>query len=72
MRSESEIPRLQPRGSVNIRTILVPALMHLFGRRNWWLPGWLDARLPHLSVEPADESIDPELLAQPVAGTGTA
>ena len=54
-----------------IRTILVPALMHLFGARNWWLPGWLDARLPHLSVEPAYESIDPELLAQPVAGPGT-
>ena len=29
-----------------VRTILVPALMHLFGRANWWLPGWLDRRLP--------------------------
>ena len=25
-----------------LRTVLVPALMHLFGRANWWLPGWLD------------------------------
>ena len=38
-----------------LRTVLVPALMHLFGRANWWLPGWLDRILPHLSVEPADE-----------------
>ncbi|NUP48854.1 MAG: MMPL family transporter [Catenulispora sp.] len=34
-----------------LRTVLVPALMHLFGRANWWLPGWLDRRLPHLAVE---------------------
>jgi len=36
-----------------LRTVLVPALMHLFGRANWWLPGWIDRWLPHLSVEPA-------------------
>jgi RND superfamily putative drug exporter len=35
-----------------IRTVLVPALMHLFGRANWWLPGWLDRVLPHFNVEP--------------------
>jgi putative drug exporter of the RND superfamily len=38
-----------------VRTVLVPALMHLLGSRNWWLPGWLDHRLPHLAVEPAGE-----------------
>jgi putative drug exporter of the RND superfamily len=27
--------------------------MHLSGRANWWLPGWLDRLLPHLSIEPA-------------------
>ncbi len=36
-----------------LRTLLVPALMHLSGRANWWLPGWLDRTLPHLSIEPA-------------------
>jgi RND superfamily putative drug exporter len=41
--------------AVLLRTILVPALMHLFGRANWWLPGWLDRLLPHLSIEPAGE-----------------
>jgi RND superfamily putative drug exporter len=34
-----------------IRTVVVPALMHMFGRANWWLPGWLDRILPHLNVE---------------------
>jgi RND superfamily putative drug exporter len=37
-----------------IRTVLVPAVMHMLGRANWWLPGWLDRRLPRLHVEPAE------------------
>ncbi len=36
-----------------VRTVLVPALMHLGGRANWWLPGWLDRGLPTLRVEGA-------------------
>jgi RND superfamily putative drug exporter len=36
-----------------IRTIIVPALMHLSGNANWWLPRWLDRALPHLNVEGA-------------------
>ena len=39
-----------------LRTILVPALMHLFGNANWWLPGWLDRKMPHLAVEAPDEA----------------
>jgi putative drug exporter of the RND superfamily len=38
-----------------LRTLLVPAVMHLSGRANWWLPGWLDRILPRLSIEPATE-----------------
>jgi RND superfamily putative drug exporter len=38
-----------------LRTVLVPAAMHLFGARNWWLPTWLDRRLPHVSVDSAEE-----------------
>ena len=34
-----------------VRMILVPASMQLLGDRNWWLPHWLDRRLPNLSVE---------------------
>ncbi len=39
-----------------VRTILVPAVMQLFGRANWWLPTSIDRILPHLSVEPEDTS----------------
>ncbi|GAB3654667.1 MMPL family transporter [Actinocorallia lasiicapitis] len=46
-----------------IRTILVPAMMHVFGDANWWLPSWLDKRLPHLSVEgPAEPEAERELV----------
>ncbi|WP_329141005.1 MMPL family transporter [Streptomyces sp. NBC_01476] len=41
-----------------LRTVLVPSLMHLFGAANWWLPGWLDRRLPHLAVEAAEPEED--------------
>src|SRR5262245_4418868 len=34
-----------------IRMLLVPAVMHLLGRYNWWLPTGLDRRLPQLHVE---------------------
>ena len=34
-----------------VRTILVPAVMHILGRANWWLPGWLDRILPRISIE---------------------
>jgi RND superfamily putative drug exporter len=29
-----------------VRMVLVPASMTLFGRANWWQPGWLDRVLP--------------------------
>ncbi|WP_405969152.1 MMPL family transporter [Streptomyces sp. NBC_00988] len=42
-----------------IRMVVVPALMHLCGRANWWLPRWLDRTLPRVSVEgPPDEPAD--------------
>jgi RND superfamily putative drug exporter len=34
-----------------VRMVLVPAVMQLLGRRNWWIPGWLDRVLPRLDVE---------------------
>ncbi|MEV8597382.1 MMPL family transporter [Streptomyces sp. NPDC052012] len=39
-----------------LRTALVPAVMHLLGTSNWWLPAWLDRRLPHLAVEPKEDT----------------
>jgi RND superfamily putative drug exporter len=34
-----------------IRSVLVPALMLMFGEANWKLPGFLDRLLPHFRVE---------------------
>jgi RND superfamily putative drug exporter len=33
-----------------VRLVLVPAVMELLGRANWWLPGWLDRLLPQASL----------------------
>ncbi|HEY5814764.1 MAG TPA: MMPL family transporter [Solirubrobacterales bacterium] len=35
-----------------VRMVLVPAVMQLLGSRNWWIPDWLERRLPRLDVEP--------------------
>jgi putative drug exporter of the RND superfamily len=37
-----------------LRMTVIPALMHLIGRRNWAIPSWLDRALPHVSVENRD------------------
>jgi RND superfamily putative drug exporter len=37
-----------------LRTLLVPALMHMLGGANWWLPRWLDRRMPRISIEPPE------------------
>ncbi|MEU1482469.1 MMPL family transporter [Streptomyces sp. NPDC005752] len=37
-----------------LRTLLVPALMHMLGGANWWLPGRLDRLIPRISIEPPD------------------
>ncbi|WP_432123818.1 MMPL family transporter [Streptomyces sp. C10-9-1] len=34
-----------------LRTLLVPALMHMLGGANWWLPRWMDRLLPRISIE---------------------
>jgi putative drug exporter of the RND superfamily len=34
-----------------VRMVLVPAVMQLMGRANWWLPRWLDRILPRFDVE---------------------
>ncbi|MFZ1062150.1 MAG: MMPL family transporter [Acidimicrobiales bacterium] len=41
-----------------LRTVLVPSLMHFFGKANWWLPKWLDRAIPHVALE-ASESVAP-------------
>jgi RND superfamily putative drug exporter len=38
-----------------IRTILVPALMNIIGKANWYLPKSLDKALPRVNVESGDD-----------------
>jgi RND superfamily putative drug exporter len=40
--------------AIVIRMAIVPSVMQLLGKSNWWFPRWLDRLLPHLSVDPAD------------------
>jgi putative drug exporter of the RND superfamily len=44
-----------------IRLLLLPAVMHLAGPAMWWMPAWLDKRLPHLHIERPDEGIEPSV-----------
>jgi putative drug exporter of the RND superfamily len=37
-----------------LRTVLVPAVMHIIGDRNWWVPKALDRALPRIAVEGAE------------------
>ena len=46
-----------------IRSMLVPALMHLIGPINWATPKWLDRVLPHPSIEP-EASVGPAIRTQ--------
>ena len=34
-----------------VRCVLLPAVLELLGKSTWWLPAWLDARLPHFNIE---------------------
>ena len=47
-----------------VRLVLVPAVMELLGKANWWLPGWLDRRLPGRRAETLSGD-------EPPAGTPT-
>jgi RND superfamily putative drug exporter len=38
--------------AIVIRSILMPAVLELFGRRTWAFPTWADRRLPRLAIEP--------------------
>ncbi len=37
-----------------VRCLLVPALMLLMVKVNWWMPRWLDRIVPHMSIEGAE------------------
>ncbi|MCW2528584.1 MAG: hypothetical protein JWM76_3444, partial [Pseudonocardiales bacterium] len=43
-----------------LRPVLVPALMHGFGKANWFFPKWLDRITPQVAIEAADHDSPPE------------
>ncbi len=51
--------------AVLIRMAIVPALMFMMGKANWWFPRWLDRLLPGVSVDPGQpaDQVPPD--AQP-------
>jgi RND superfamily putative drug exporter len=63
-----------------VRCLLVPAVMVMMGRTNWYLPHWVDRILPHINIEGAeffkqrdhrrqvDSAPDPEPDREPIAG----
>ncbi len=59
-----------------VRCLLVPALMVLMGKINWYIPHWLDRILPHISIEGAEffrkrdkrRAVEPAPEREPMAG----
>jgi RND superfamily putative drug exporter len=51
-----------------VRIVLVPATMKLMGDANWWLPGWLDRRMPTVDIDGETNLPAPEM--EPVALDG--
>ena len=58
-----------------VRCLLVPALMILMGKINWYMPGWLDRVVPQISIEGAEyfeqrdrpAALEPEPEPEPAA-----
>ena len=48
-----------------VRLILIPAIMHLLGRHEWYIPRWLDRALPKLTIEPPSQPTAPSHGATP-------
>jgi RND superfamily putative drug exporter len=51
-----------------VRMVLVPAAMSLLGHRAWWLPAWLERRLPTIDVDGgAHDGEEQQPVVRPVA-----
>jgi len=44
--------------AVFIRMAIVPSVMMLLGKANWYFPRWLDRIVPNVNIDPSDESTD--------------
>ncbi len=60
-----------------VRCLLVPALMVLMGKVNWYIPRWLERILPHINIEGAEffrkrdrrRAVEPQPEREPVAAS---
>jgi RND superfamily putative drug exporter len=37
--------------AIVVRCVLLPAVLEILGPRTWWLPTWIDRRLPRIRIE---------------------
>jgi putative drug exporter of the RND superfamily len=51
-----------------IRSLLLPSVLEILGRRTWALPAWLGRRLPHLAIDRAETPV-PAPSGEPVPAT---
>src|SRR5689334_15213902 len=56
--------------AIVIRCVLLPAVLELLGERTWWLPHWIDSRLPRIRIE--GHAAEAEGLADQLAANGQA
>jgi len=55
-----------------VRMVLVPAAMKLMGDANWWLPAWLDRRMPTIEIDGEAGLPAPEMESAVPAAAGPA
>jgi RND superfamily putative drug exporter len=48
-----------------VRSLLLPSVLEILGRRTWAIPTWLGKRLPHLAIDSAETYLPPTT-AEPV------
>ena len=56
--------------AIIVRCVLLPAVLEMLGRTTWWLPQWIDTRLPRIRIE--GHSAEQEGLAEQLAGSDEA
>jgi RND superfamily putative drug exporter len=54
-----------------VRCVLLPAVLELLGRATWWLPEWIDRRLPYIRIEGSDADLEAEGMADLMPRDGT-
>ncbi|MGZ4326423.1 MAG: MMPL family transporter [Solirubrobacteraceae bacterium] len=56
--------------AIVIRCVLLPAVLELLGERTWWLPAWIDSRLPRIRIE--GHAAEAEAIAAQLSADGHA